>query len=36
MLGDTLRQNPQLLYAKFTQAVEIVLNFDAANVDVCF
>lgn len=36
MLGDTLRHNPELLYTKFTQAVEIVLNFDAANVDACF
>jgi len=33
-LGDTLRQHPELLFSKFPQAVENVLKYGAANVDV--
>lgn len=34
MLGDTLRKKPELLFSKFSQAVENVLKYNAANVDV--
>lgn len=34
ILGDILRQNPELLLSKFSQAVENVLKYNAVNVDV--
>jgi len=34
VLGDTLRENPELLYSEYSQGTENVLKKHAANVEV--
>ena len=36
VLGDTLREKPELLYSEYSQATENVLKKQAANVEVGF
>jgi len=36
VLGDTLRENPKLLYSEYQQATENVLKHHAASVEVAY